>query len=81
MTLIAENNGHVQHTYKKGQSPKCKYRNRTVMKIQGKQISDAPSKGAPAIECRTYTQLVSPANGPKKKKRRSSQIMHRITVD
>ena len=26
------------------------------------------SKGALAIECRTYTWLVSPADGPKKKK-------------
>jgi len=29
------------------------------------------AKGAPAIECRTYTRLVSPAEGPKKKKWRS----------
>jgi len=31
----------------------------------------ARDKGAPAIECRTYTRLVSPAEGPKKKKWRS----------
>jgi len=31
-------------------------------------ISGGSAKGAPAIECQTYTQLVSPAKGPKKRK-------------
>jgi len=39
------------------------------------------SKGAPAIECRTYTRLVSPAEGLKKKKWRSQQLKPRITVE
>ena len=31
-------------------------------------MEEGKVKGALAIECRTYTQLVSPAKGPKKKK-------------
>jgi len=34
----------------------------------GFRPEDSPCKGAPAIECRTYSWLVSLANGPKKKK-------------
>ena len=39
------------------------------------------TKGAPAIECQTYTQLVSPAEGPKKKIWRSQQLQPKITVE
>jgi len=39
------------------------------------------SKGALAMECRTYTRLVSPAEGPEKKKWRSWQLKPKITVE
>ena len=39
------------------------------------------TKGAPAIECRTYSRLVSPGLGPEKKKWRASQIAFGMTVE
>jgi hypothetical protein len=38
-------------------------------------------KGALAIECRTYSQLVSPGLGPKKKNWKASQIAFRTTTE
>jgi len=39
------------------------------------------NKGAPGIECRTYSQLVSPGLGPEKKKWRALQIAFRMFVE
>jgi len=39
-------------------------------------------KGAPAIECRTYSRLVSPGLDPKKKKNwRASQIAFKMAIE
>ena len=54
---------------------------RTEQDWTGKNHSSLSSKGALEIECQTYTWLVSPAEGPKKKKWRSQQLKPKITVE
>ena len=39
------------------------------------------TKGAPAIECRTGTRLVSPRRGPKKKNWKPRQLSSKIDID
>jgi len=49
---------------------------RVITNIHGFQ-----TKEAPAIECQTYSWLVSPGLGPEKKKGRASQIAFGMTVE